>query len=1131
MKRTLTQLVLSGFIFLLFSSIKGFSQSIKFDKVLDGNLLGLKYVKSIVQDKQGYIWFSSRHGLYRYDGFRVKSFYNAPGDKDSAAKNEICGMVIDSSGIFWFGTWQAGIARFDPVSNSYTYFGHHPNDSGSLLSDSVTTLFVDHLNNLWIGTSSGLDELKIATGKIRHFASKKNDPSSLSSNQINKILEDKRGIIWVGCGFIGYDYDAGSPEGGLNRIDPATGKITRYLHDPADSSTLITNKVIAIFEDSKENLWIGTSANGLHLMNRQTGHFTHYLYDPKYPEHLAGPPLLSGETSVWNAISLIDEDNSGGIWIGTILQGLNRYDPQSKKITHFGDLVLRYAPIYFQEDTLSGFREPVNNGVIGSFNSKDGIGWFGTVDGNLYKVIKPHETFPYYNLRAGSNSFYQENDSILWIGTSIKGLDRKNLITGKDTWFTSKNGPSNMPPDHDIIGLRADAHYNLWIGTFTGLYRVNLKNGSFTRFQHDARNSNSIAADSINCIDIDKDNLWIGLYGHGLDKMNLLAGRITHYPSIIKDSKINSDLTINAITEDKAGDIWMATHRGVTMFNQATKRADQYLSNSESLSICFDSSGTLWAGTTRGFYYFDSKRMEFVEYINPNASIKIRNVLHILEDNDHNLWLTTNDALLRLNSRRNTINIFGKNYGVHYNNFYDCDNYKMRSGQLLIGDQNGYYLVNPSSIHLSRVLYLNFTSFKIRDQEMQPPLDGHKSTAIWKADEIRLDHTQNVFSIDFDATDYSQVSELNYLFMMENYDNTWHDIGTDHKAYFFGVQPGKYIFHAKAITKEGIWIEKTIAIYISPPWWRTWWAITIFILFFLVSIWAFVHYRARALKKENRILEEKISHRTEQLKRSIEDLRSTQSQLVQSEKMASLGELTAGIAHEIQNPLNFINNFSEINKELLVEMKEEMKKGNINDAGSIADDIISNEEKINHHGKRADGIVKGMLQHSRSSTGVKEMTDINALADEYLRLSYHGLRAKDKQFNAAMLTDFDATIGKINIIPQEIGRVLLNLYNNAFYAVNEKKKGIGEIYEPAVSVSTKKSGNQITIMVRDNGNGISKKVIDKIFQPFFTTKPTGQGTGLGLSLTYDIVKVHAGEIKVESVEGEFTTFIILLPAL
>ncbi|HLG39098.1 MAG TPA: ATP-binding protein [Chitinophagaceae bacterium] len=297
------------------------------------------------------------------------------------------------------------------------------------------------------------------------------------------------------------------------------------------------------------------------------------------------------------------------------------------------------------------------------------------------------------------------------------------------------------------------------------------------------------------------------------------------------------------------------------------------------------------------------------------------------------------------------------------------------------------------------------------------------------------------------------------------------------------------------------------------------------------SVFSLAYSRFKDLTKAKNDLI-KLKEEKKRAEDALTELQVTQKQLIQSEKMASLGELTAGIAHEIQNPLNFVNNFSEVSKELLDEMREAIEKGNTEDIKEIMNDVIQNLEKINHHGKRADGIVKGMLQHSRSNSGQKEPTDINALADEYLRLAYHGLRAKDKSFNATMKTDFDESIGNINIIPQDIGRVILNLITNAFYVVDEKKKQFSN-YEPIVSVTTRSVKSPlgdlgVLISVKDNGNGIPQKVLDKIFQPFFTTKPTGQGTGLGLSLSYDIVKVHGGEIKVNTKEGEGSEFIIQL---
>jgi len=315
-----------------------------------------------------------------------------------------------------------------------------------------------------------------------------------------------------------------------------------------------------------------------------------------------------------------------------------------------------------------------------------------------------------------------------------------------------------------------------------------------------------------------------------------------------------------------------------------------------------------------------------------------------------------------------------------------------------------------------------------------------------------------------------------------------------------------------------------------------------------IDIITFKLERTEKVKRTTSILLEETIEELEQkrkaieetntaLTRSLEELKAAQAQLIQSEKMASLGELTAGIAHEIQNPLNFVNNFSEVSRELLDEMKTALDNDEKEEAKELAEDVIQNMEKIMHHGKRADGIVKGMLQHSRSSSGQKELTDINALCDEYLRLAYHGWRAKDHSFNAKFETVFDEAIGKINVIPQDLGRVILNLINNAFFAVNERGiKGEAD-YQPAVIVSTSLSplpgrgvGGEVIISIRDNGTGIPASVVEKIFQPFFTTKPTGQGTGLGLSLSYDIIsKGHGGTLQVETTEGSGTCFTITLP--
>jgi len=425
------------------------------------------------------------------------------------------------------------------------------------------------------------------------------------------------------------------------------------------------------------------------------------------------------------------------------------------------------------------------------------------------------------------------------------------------------------------------------------------------------------------------------------------------------------------------------------------------------------------------------------------------------------------------------------------------------------------------------------------------------STIKWQAlpGGLSLPYDNNYLTFHFIGITMYQSDKVKYRYFLEGNDRNWSTLSSSNRASYSNLSPGRYTFKAKALSSVGEWSnEYHYTFTIRPPWWATWWAYLIYTLLFLSGLRAYIVFRSRQLVKKNQMLEHKVNIRTRELEQSLSKLKSTQAQLIQSEKMASLGELTAGIAHEIQNPLNFVNNFSEMSVELAQELKEEVQKPEI-DKDAVLDlvaDLSQNQQKISHHGKRASSIVKGMLEHSRAGRSIKELTDINQLADESLRLSYHGLRAKDKggsatRFNADYELIADENLPKIEVVPQEIGRVLLNLINNAFYAVNvgearslaDVKQSLADVktnYQPKVTVTTQALDHQIEIRIADNGAGIPEGIKSKIFQPFFTTKPTGEGTGLGLSLAYDIVtKGHGGTIECESVEGQGTTFIVKLP--
>ena len=439
---------------------------------------------------------------------------------------------------------------------------------------------------------------------------------------------------------------------------------------------------------------------------------------------------------------------------------------------------------------------------------------------------------------------------------------------------------------------------------------------------------------------------------------------------------------------------------------------------------------------------------------------------------------------------------------------------------LWVRDNNTFSMLNESA---KDSIYLSHN--EIKWESVQGPYNMPVG--------LTLEYTQNYLSFTYNGAQFNNPDKVVYRYILEGIDKNWSPI-TDKitSENYRDLPPGNYNFMVASKGFNGIWSKPAeLRFTILPPWWQTWWAYSIFVALFLGLGLVILDYRSKLLKKENRILEERVNERTTELKKTINELENTQSQLIQSEKMASLGELTAGIAHEIQNPMNFINNFSEVTIELVDEMCEELDKGEVSEARDISKDIIQNLEKITHHGKRASSIVKGMLEHSRNSSGQKELIDINVLADEYLRLAYHGLRAKDKSFNADFKTDFDETLPKVEIIPQDLGRVVLNIINNAFFAVTSiPEEERTEAYKPLVTVSTKNLGDQVLISIKDNGPGIPKEIKDKIFQPFFTTKPTGKGTGLGLSLAYDIVTTgHGGAIELNTEPGKGTEFVIYIP--
>ena len=1092
------------------------TQEIKFNLINGMNGIFLGKINSITQDKNGTMWFSDQTNrcIIQYDGSRMIRYQHNAKDPNTLGGYYPEWICADSIGNIWIGFYGFGIDKFDPVTNTFTHYRHDPKDPKSISNDTVSIILIDHQKKIWIGTNQGLNLMDPATGTFKHYVHDPANPKSLSHNRVRALYEDHQGTLWVGTGFPWINNNLG----GLNRFDRNTGTFTTYLHDPENNNTLINNKVRAIFEDSNGTLWIGTMGDGLHSLDRASGIITRHKYVPKHPEKISRPPLKHPE----DHITFITEDAEKCLWIGTFSNGIVRFNPQTKTSTHYTN----------SSSTSTGYKD-----VTGwtAFASTGGWLWISTQESNLYKVDL-YNTKVQNNLTLGytSYSLLEEDKKIQWFSAN-EGLFRKDLTTGSTKQFRNdpenpKSISSNWPTK-----IYKDPEGTIWISTVGGLNRYDENTQTFTRYLMNANDTSSLAWNEVSELYTDsKSNFWVATYGGGIHLMDKDKGTFKRFRSIETDSTSLSGDIVTAFLEGDSNDLWIGTwdSKGVSRLNYETKKFKRYLSGISVCAIREDSEGSIWVGSTNNIYKYDAQMDTFALYRVGGVPVNVNEMKSMIVDKEDNLWTFSISGVIRINQKKNQYIVYGKQNGFTAEDYPYASANLLSNGDIVVGNWTGYYTFDPDKFVVPTgkpQLYLS--NLYVNGQLIHPGEHSALSTSLEATKELRLSHDQNVFSFTFSSIDYTPEESKFFYCKLENYDNDWKQVDPNSQLYYFNVPPGKYVLKINALnTMYGTWVQKDITIIISPPWWKSWWAYALYTIA-IIGLAFSVHryFKAQVIKEERERNRAHELAQAKEIEKAYHELKNTQAQLIQSEKMASLGELTAGIAHEIQNPLNFINNFADVNAELIDEMNQGIEKGDMEEVKSISLNIKENEQKIIFHGKRADSIVKGMLQHSRASSGTKEPTDINALADEYLRLAYHGLRAKDKSFNATMKTDFDPSIGMINIVPQDIGRVILNLITNAFYVVDEKKKHLQVEYDPTVTVSTKKLGTLVLVSVKDNGPGIPPHVLEKIFQPFFTTKPTGQGTGLGLSLSYDIVKAHGGELKVETKEGEGTTFIIQLP--
>lgn len=1109
------QILVLVFLLLVPVFITGSEQQIRFRRISLEEGLPQTTINFIMQDKKGFMWFGTQEGLCRYDGYEFKVYKQNPKNENAISDSYVWTIYPDNDGFIWVGTNNGGLDRFDPKTEIFRHYPYVEGSDDSLSNNCVTSIFKDSNGNLWIGTREGGLNLLIDKEEKR-FKRFELKIGKDVYNHVTCICQDSNGILWIGTkggGLFYLDNDqpthwdaerelnhdtvnciyedsfkalwVGANEGRVYRLDRNDMKFVLLKiemenesagnkEDNKGKSSILDINVKVIFEDRDKNFWLGIEGAGLILFNRGTDKI-----ECIYKNNPALNTSLSG-----NTVNAIFEDITGVLWVSTRGTGLNIVSPMFKKFL-----------LYRNDEIHQGISINDNN-IRCIYKDKQGVIWFGTLHGGLNrydpKAIEPNKYtyFNKHNTTLSNNmiySIFEDSEKILWVGTRGGGLfqfDREEEKFSKHYQF-QKEKLSTLSENIVRVIYETEDH-TLWIGTEGGgLNRYNRGNDVFDRLNKPNK-ENRLSSNNVFCmLEDDSGTLWVGTRNGGLNKMiDREEGRFTTY----KTPTLSHNFVL-CIFEDSRNDLWIGTYGGG--LNKMINRE---------------------RGTFRVFRVKDGL---------PNDTI-----YGILEDEKHNLWLSTNKGISRFNPVKKSFVNYDVGDGLQSNEFNSGAYFKDKNGRMFFGGINGVTAFFPGELKTDKnktipgpgVVITNFL-FKnkpvpLQHQDKTSPL----AMAIHEIDEtqtLTLPYEQNYFTLEFSALDYRNPEAVQYQYKLEGVDGI--EIHTDAKnrrATYTNLSPGIYTFKVKARNPRGGWDEKKAAslkIEILPPWWWTWWAKIIY------DMLAFVFIYFAWLSWSRHILKKRVKEQT--------------SQLIQAEKMASLGTLVSGVAHEINNPATSTHTSAfTLNRDL-----EKFKTYLVETDGNVEDEkyLKELEEKfanlfaqvriVRDGTDRIKNIVQNLRTFSRMEIGVRKQIDLH----QGLKATLALVKAEFKE-KVEFVVDIP---GKLEIEgnPGELNQVFMNIIANACDAILEKRKQYGDQTEHKLFIQTRKEEEFAIIEFRDTGMGMPEKVKAKMFEPFFTTKPEGKGMGLGLALSFRIIKDHQGRIKVDSRVGEGTRIIISLP--
>lgn len=1059
------------------------------------------------EDNSGVTWVATGRGLVRlnvetgeYDRYLVED----TGDQFDP-KNLFFEVRPDpfDDNILWAGGPGAGVARFDKRTGQYTSYKNNPKDGNSLSDNRITAMFADRSGTMWAGSgSSGLNAYNPKAVNFSHILHDPDDPKSLSPGVIWAIVEDSRGTFWVGT-------DTGG-ENFLTQFDAESGEVIKHSFDPNDDETLPPARMVDLLEDG-DRMWVATSTDLVEL-DRKTGKIEPHFREDRRPRYV--------RYIEWNKL------DTQTFWMAYSEEGLDLFDTRTNTFT---------------DVTLVADSTQAEPYALCTYQDDQGVLWVGAVEG-LYKVepdLTPSMVVDYQvddttSLSVETIYFILERKiepGILWLATAGGGLNRFDVETGIATHITADEGLA----DNTIYTLAEDANGTLWMSTNIGISNYNPETGKIRNYGLE---------DGLVALEYNARSVEIGrdgtiYFGNGKGITAFSPERLSTNP--IPPQVVLSDIKL--FNKSIASDFDTAL---VLPSAKTQNLTVEYAQN----EITFEFVAIHFTNPKKNKYRYQLVGFD-EEWVvgNQTRSATYTNlspgdyVFRVIAANSDGVW---NEEGVSLNltvlppwyqtwwayllfAFIFALGVFAVDRIQRYRlRKIEKERAVLREAELRAEAENKRRADTEELSKIGRTITSSLSVNKIIEtvyENVNALMDASVfGVGIYNKEENRLDFPATKeegemlppYSYPLDEGNewlsvwcFKKEQEI----VISDFDNQYNQYLSKYTPPIVGKSPASIIYIP--LIQQG----RTIGVITTQSFEKNAYSEYHVNLFRNLA-----NYAAIALDNAS-------AYR--KLDATVTELQATQEQLVHSEKMASLGELTAGIAHEIQNPLNFVNNFSEVNSELIDELLEEVNKGNIKEIAELANDLKTNEHRIAEHGERASSIVKGMLQHSRSGSGEKEKTDVNAMADEYLRLAYHGLRAKDKSFNAEFKLELDDKLPLVNVIPQDIGRVLLNLINNAFHAVSSKALATKDPdYLPLVTVKTEhlSKNDAVCLTVADNGSGVPEDIKDKIFQPFFTTKSAGEGTGLGLSLSFDIItKGHNGELYVDSDKLTGSRFIITLP--